>query len=167
MTLSRASVESGFTNVLVLPPYYYKNPSDDGLFNYYARIIDGVGDDRLRIFLYHFPQMSATPLSTGLVCRLREAFGDVIAGLKDSSGDFEQTRAFAEATGGVEAGFDIYPSSEAFLFDGLSAGCAGIISGSTNASRISFRLPAGPPVALTAPSSPWSGRRGRRLPDIP
>ena len=133
VALSRASVGAGFVNVLVLPPFYYKGPSDEGLYAYYARLIDAVGDDRLRVYLYHFPQMSMTPISVDLAVRLKREFGPVVAGLKDSSGDFAQSRAFAEATGGVEADFDIYPSSEAMLFDGLDAGCAGIISGSTNA----------------------------------
>ena len=73
------------------------------------------------------------PLSTSLVTRLRATFGPIIAGLKDSSGDFEQSRAFVEATGGVAEDFDVLPSSEAMLWDGLSIGTAGIISGSTNA----------------------------------
>ena len=130
--LTLACVEAGFTNVLVLPPYYYKSPSDDGLFAYYADLIERVGRDDLRIYLYHFPQMSQVPLSTELVLRLRKAYGPVIAGLKDSSGDFEQSRAFIEATGGVAEDFDVYPSSEAFLWQGLDIGSAGIISGSTN-----------------------------------
>lgn len=133
VALTRACVDEGYVNVLVLPPFYYKNAVDDGLYDYYARLIDRVGDHRLRIYLYHFPQMSMTPLTCDLVKRLKADFGAIIAGLKDSSGDFEQTRAFAEATGGVEADFDVYPSSEAFLFDGLAVGCAGVISGSTNA----------------------------------
>ena len=64
--------------------------------------------------------------------RLKNDFGPVVAGLKDSSGDMSQSLAFAKATGGVDADFDVYPSSEAFLFEGLAGGCAGIISGSTN-----------------------------------
>lgn len=132
VALSRAAVDAGFLNVLVLPPYYYKNAPDDGLFAYYANLVEKIGRDDLRIYLYHFPQMSQTPLSTDLVLRLRKAFGPIIAGLKDSSGDFDQSRAFVEATGGVETDFDIYPSSEAFLWDGLCIGTAGIISGSTN-----------------------------------
>ena len=63
---TRASLEAGFPNVLVLPPFYYKNPSDDGLYAYYARLIDRVNSDALRIYLYHFPQMSMTPLSRHL-----------------------------------------------------------------------------------------------------
>ncbi|MCV0429092.1 MAG: dihydrodipicolinate synthase family protein [Roseibium sp.] len=130
---TRAAVGAGFPNVLVLPPFYYKNPSDDGLYAYYARLIDQVKSDALRIYLYHFPQMSATPLSPDLVARLKTDFGPLIAGLKDSSGDFEQSLAFVKATGGIDADFDVYPSSEAMVFDALNAKCAGIISGSTNA----------------------------------
>lgn len=133
VALTRAAVEAGYVNVLVLPPYYYKAPSDDGLFACYARLVERIGRDDLRIYLYHFPQMSAVPLSPALVTRLRAAFGPVIAGLKDSSGDFEQSRAIVEATGGVAEDFDVYPSSEAMLWDGLAIGTAGIISGSTNA----------------------------------
>jgi 4-hydroxy-tetrahydrodipicolinate synthase len=132
VALTRSAVDAGYMNALVLPPYYYKNPSDDGLFAYYANLIEKIGSDDLRIYLYHFPQMSAVPLSVNLVLRLRKAFGGIIAGLKDSSGDFEQSRAFIEATDGVTDDFDVYPSSEAFLWDGLSIGSAGIISGSTN-----------------------------------
>ncbi len=133
IALTKASMQAGYNCVLVLPPYYYKNPSDEGLFAYYAQLVETIGNDALRIYLYHFPQMSQTPLSPSLVVRLRETFGPVIAGLKDSSGDFEQSRAIVDATGGTEAGFDVYPSSEAMLWDGLSIGTAGIISGSTNA----------------------------------
>ncbi|QXT38193.1 dihydrodipicolinate synthase family protein [Gymnodinialimonas ceratoperidinii] len=132
VAITSAACEAGYVNALVLPPYYYKSPSDDGLFAYYAKLIEQVGRDDLRIFLYHFPQMSQVPISTDLVLRLRQAFGPIIAGLKDSSGDFDQSRAFIEATGGVAQDFDVYPSSEAFLWDGLSIGSAGIISGSTN-----------------------------------
>lgn len=133
VALTRAAIDAGYNNVLVLPPYYYKGPSDDGLFAYFANLVEKIDDANLRVYLYHFPQMSQVPFSTGLVLRLRSEFGPVIAGLKDSSGDFEQSRGFVEATGGVGQDFDVYPSSEAMLWDGLSIGTAGIISGSTNA----------------------------------
>lgn len=133
ISLTRAALEAGYPNVLVLPPYYYKNPSEEGLYAYYSALAEGIGDDRLRIYLYHFPQMSAVPLPVTLVTRLRAAFGPVIAGLKDSTGDFNQSRAFIEATGGVDADFDVFPASEALLEDGLAIGSAGTISGSTNA----------------------------------
>jgi len=133
VALTQAAVDARYVNVLVLPPYYYKSPSDEGLYAYYANLVEKIGSDALRIYMYHFPQMSAVPLSTDLVLRLRKEFGEIIAGVKDSSGDFEQSRAFIEATGGVAEDFDVYPSSEAMLWDGLNIGSAGIISGSTNA----------------------------------
>ncbi|MEP3638183.1 MAG: dihydrodipicolinate synthase family protein [Paracoccaceae bacterium] len=131
--LSKAALDAGFPNVLVLPPFYYKNPSDEGLYRYFAQLIETIGDDRLRVYLYHFPQMSATPIPVDVAVRLKKDFGPIVAGLKDSSGDMSQALAFASATGGVDADFDVYPSSESFLFEGLDGGCAGIISGSTNA----------------------------------
>ncbi|MEM7464495.1 MAG: dihydrodipicolinate synthase family protein, partial [Pseudomonadota bacterium] len=132
IALTRAAYDAGYINVLVLPPYYYKGVSDDGLYAYFAQLVDAIGKDDLRIYMYHFPQMSQVPLSPDLVVRLRNSFGPIIAGLKDSSGDFEQSRAIVEATGGVSEDFDVYPSSEAMIWDGLSIGTAGIISGSTN-----------------------------------
>lgn len=133
LELTKAACDAGYTNALVLPPYYYKSLSDEGLFTYFARLVSGVGRDDLRIYLYHFPKMSAVPLSVDLVLRLKAEFGPVIAGLKDSSGDFAQSAAFIKATGGIDADFDVFPSSEAMLWDGLDLGSAGVISGSTNA----------------------------------
>lgn len=131
--LTRAVLDAGYRNVLVLPPYYFKNPSEEGLYASYSRLIEAVGKDRLRVYLYHFPQMSTVPLPVTLVTRLKVAFGPVIAGLKDSTGDFEVSRAFIEATGGIEADFDVFPASEVFLWQGIPLGSAGTISGTTNA----------------------------------
>lgn len=148
LALTKAACDAGYTNVLVLPPFYYKSPSDDGLYAYYAKLIDGVGRDDLRVYVYHFPQMSAVPLSVDLVTRLKADFGPLIAGLKDSSGDFAQSAAFMKATGGIDADFDVFPSSEAMLWDGLALGSAGIISGSTNAfgakAQTALKAPEGP-----------------------
>ena len=130
VVLTRASLEAGFPNVLVLPPFYLKSVTDEGLFAYYARLIEGVGSEALRIYLYHFPQMSMTPISVDLVRRLKAAFGPVIAGLKDSSGQYEGSLAFAAAA----EDFDVFPSDEGRLRDALSKGCGGVISATTNAS---------------------------------
>ncbi|MDA4845272.1 dihydrodipicolinate synthase family protein [Hoeflea poritis] len=127
---TKAATDAGFFNVLVLPPFYFKNVSDEGLFAYYARLIEGVGDDRLRVYLYHFPQMSMTPISIDLIQRLKRAFGPLIAGLKDSSGDFGGTLEFVDAADD----FDVFPSNESVLLEGLGKGCAGVISATTNAS---------------------------------
>ena len=95
--LVRACLDAGYPNVLVLPPYYYKAPSDDGLYDFFARLIESANDPALRVYLYHFPQLSAVPLSPELVMRLKAEFGPMVAGLKDSSGDF---RAIGGLCGG-------------------------------------------------------------------
>lgn len=135
VALTKAGVDAGYNNALVLPPYYLKNVSDDGLFAFYARLIEGVGSDALRIYLYHFPQMSQTPISIQLIQRLKTEFGPVVAGLKDSSGDYAGSLAFA----GAADDFDVFPSNEGVLVDALAKGCGGVISATTNTSAILAR----------------------------
>lgn len=91
--LTRHAVSSGCVGALVLPPFFWKDPADDGLFTWYARLVEGVADPRLRIVLYHLPQVSAVPLSPELVARLATAFPGVVAGVKDSGGKWENTQA--------------------------------------------------------------------------
>jgi len=127
---TKAVIDAGFTNALVLPPFYYKNVSNDGVYNYFDQLINGVGSDALRIYLYHFPKLSMTPISVPLIKRLKKEFGPVIAGLKDSSGDFNGTLKFVKAADD----FDVFPGSEATLVEGAANGCAGSISATSNAS---------------------------------
>jgi 4-hydroxy-tetrahydrodipicolinate synthase len=129
IAIGRASLAAGYCNLLVLPPYYTKEPSDEGLYDYYSRIIEALGDNRLHLYLYHIPQVTMVPISHALVARLRDKFGRIIAGIKDSSGNFESAKSYV----GPED-FDVYPSTESVLTEGLAAGCAGVISGSTNIS---------------------------------
>ena len=96
IALTRHATSAGCIASLVLPPFFWKDPSDEGLFTWYARLIEGVGDPRLRIFLYHLPQVSSVPLSVDLVARLAAAFPGTIAGIKDSQGKWENTAALLE-----------------------------------------------------------------------
>src|SRR4029453_5917563 len=93
IALSPHALAAGCIACLVLPPFFWKDATDDGLFTWYAQVIDAVGDPRLRIFLYHIPQVSGTPLSVDLIARLAGAFPGVIAGVKDSAGDWSNTEA--------------------------------------------------------------------------
>ncbi|MEA2781070.1 MAG: 4-hydroxy-tetrahydrodipicolinate synthase, partial [Rhodospirillaceae bacterium] len=92
LSLSRHATERDCLGVLIVPPFYFKDVAEDGLFDCYARIIEGSGES-IRIYLYHFPGMSAIPISLGLIERLLAAYPAQIAGLKDSSGDFEYTKS--------------------------------------------------------------------------
>lgn len=127
--MTRAALECGFNSVLVLPPFYYKNPTEDGLFDYYAALIDGVNNPDLRIILYHIPAMSAVPITVGLVRRLRDEFGPIIAGLKDSTGNLAGTLEFVQ----IADDFLVYPSNDGDLIEALAGGCAGVISAAANA----------------------------------
>jgi len=75
----------------VLPPFFFKDLSEQGLYAWYARVIEGVADPRLRILLYHIPQVTGVPFSVDLVARLAAAYPGVIAGVKDSAGDWAHT----------------------------------------------------------------------------
>jgi 4-hydroxy-tetrahydrodipicolinate synthase len=93
IALTRHAVQAGCAAVLVLPPFFWKAPADEGLFDWYARLIGGVNDPRLRVLLYHLPQVSAVPLSVDLVARLATAFPDTVVGIKDSEGNWAHTAA--------------------------------------------------------------------------
>jgi 4-hydroxy-tetrahydrodipicolinate synthase len=129
ISLGRSAIAAGYSNLLVLPPYYTKEPSEDGLYDYYARLTEAIDHDRLRVYLYHIPQVTAVPITLELIRRLREAFGALIVGIKDSSGNFSSTKSYAELDN-----FEVYPSSEALLTEAIAIGCKGVISGSTNLS---------------------------------
>jgi 4-hydroxy-tetrahydrodipicolinate synthase len=126
--LTRHAIGLGVRGVLLLPPFYYKTVSDDGLFAYVAEVIKRVGDARLRIYLYNFPQMSGIAWSPALVARLIGAYPKVVVGLKDSSGNVP----YVEELLAAHPGFAIFPSSEALLLAALRKGAAGCISASAN-----------------------------------
>jgi 4-hydroxy-tetrahydrodipicolinate synthase len=125
--LTKTAVENKIYSVLLLPPFYYKNVSDEGVYQYYKEIINTVKSTNLRIFLYNIPQVSGVTISIDLVNRLKEEFSDTITGIKDSSGNFENTKKYK----GIK-NFIVYPGSEKFLYDGLHIGCSGCISATTN-----------------------------------
>lgn len=126
--LSRAALAIGAAGVLMLPPFYYKTVTEEGVFAAFAETIERVGDDRLRVYLYHFPQMSAVPVPLGVIQRLRARYGAIIAGMKDSSGDFANMRACATALDD----FAVFSGSDEFLLPLLEAGGAGCITAVCN-----------------------------------
>jgi 4-hydroxy-tetrahydrodipicolinate synthase len=128
--LTRCAVQLGCNGVLMLPPFYYKGVSDDGLFASYAEVIERVGDARLRIYLYHIPPVSNVPISLALIERLLARYPGIIAGIKDSSGDWNNTRAMLERF--QPQGFDVFAGSETFLLATLRGGGAGCISATAN-----------------------------------
>lgn len=126
--LTAHAVDSGAAGCLVVPPFYFKNVTDEGLFASYARLIERVGRDSLRLYLYHFPQMSAVPIPHEVIDRLIRSFPGVIAGIKDSSGDFANMLALIESFPML----DVFAGTERFLLPVLEAGGAGCITAGGN-----------------------------------
>ena len=128
--LSAHAMKLGCAGVLMLPPFYYKGVSDDGLFRNFAEVIERVGDRRLRVYLYHIPPVAQVPITLPLIERLLKSYPDSVAGLKDSSGDWNNTKAVLDAF--AASGFDVFPGSETFLLAGMRNGGAGCISATAN-----------------------------------
>jgi len=128
IALSRHAVQAGCKACLVLPPFFWKDPSDDGLFAWYAQVIEGVADPRLRVMLYHLPQVSSVPLSVDLVARLAAAFPGVVAGIKDSEGNWDNTAALLERVPQIT----VVIGHEPHLPKLMRAGGAGTICGVAN-----------------------------------
>ena len=139
--LTRRAVRLGCAGVLMLPPFYYKGVSDDGLFASYSEVIERVGDERLRIYLYHIPPVAQVPISLALIERLLACYPRAIAGIKDSSGDFANTRAVLERF--APGGFDVFCGSESFLLATLRGGGTGCISATANVNPVAIARLAG------------------------
>ncbi len=128
--LTAHAVKLGCGGVLMLPPFYYKGVSDEGLFRNFAEVIERVGDMRLRIYLYNIPQVSQVAITLPLIERLLAAYPGIVAGVKDSSGDWSNTKAYIDNF--AQQGFDVFPGSETFLLQGMRYGGAGCISATAN-----------------------------------
>ncbi|MGZ5236788.1 MAG: dihydrodipicolinate synthase family protein [Caldimonas sp.] len=130
VTLTRHAVERGAPGVLMVPPFYFKNVSDDGVFAYYAEVIERVGSDRLAIYLYHIPQLTQVPITLALIERLLRRYPKTVLGAKDSSGDWANSKAMIDNY--AAGGFAVFPASESLLSKALPIGGAGCISATVN-----------------------------------
>jgi 4-hydroxy-tetrahydrodipicolinate synthase len=149
--LTRQAVRHGCAGVLMLPPFYYKAVTEDGLFRSFAEVIERVGDPRLRVYLYHIPPVAQVGIGAGLVERLLAAYPGVVAGMKDSSGDLANTRAMIDAF--AKSGFDVFVGSERFLLDGLRHGGVGCITATANVN----------PAAIARLARSWQGAEADAL----
>jgi 4-hydroxy-tetrahydrodipicolinate synthase len=128
--LTAHAVKLGCAGVLMLPPFYYKGVPDEGLFRNFSEVIQRVGDDRLQLYLYHIPPVAQVPITLALIERLLKAYPATVAGVKDSSSDWNNTQAMIDAFG--RQGFDVFAGSEVFLLRNMRAGGAGCITAGAN-----------------------------------
>ncbi len=126
--LTAHAARAGVAACLVIPPFYFKEVPDDGLFASYAALIERLRGTDFNLFLYHFPQMSAVPIPHPVIARLIESFPGTVAGLKDSSGDLENMLALVERFPGLR----VFSGTERYLLPVLEAGGAGCITAGGN-----------------------------------
>jgi 4-hydroxy-tetrahydrodipicolinate synthase len=147
--LTAHATKHGCAGVLMLPPFYYKNVSEEGLYRYFSEVVQRVGDTRLKIYLYHIPPVAIVGITPKLVERLLKAYPSAIAGMKDSSGDWKNTKTFLDAfavrarhgdsatgrgasTARAARTFDVFVGNESFLLANMRSGGAGTISATAN-----------------------------------
>ncbi len=128
--MTRAAVQLGCAGVLMLPPFYYKGVSDEGLYRNFAEVIERVGDERLQLYLYHIPPVSQVAITLGLIEKLLSKYPSVVAGVKDSSGNWENTKAMLDQF--AKSGFDVFAGSEDFLLANMRGGGKGCITATGN-----------------------------------
>jgi len=128
VALTRHAAELGFAGALVLPPFYYKDVSDDGLVAYIDTLVKATSTRPIPIYLYHFPAMSGVPWHVALIRRLLDSYAFRMAGLKDSSGDM----AYARSAAAISKDFAVFPSNEATLLEARGGAFAGCISATAN-----------------------------------
>ena len=126
--MTRHAVQAGVKGVVMLPPFYYTAFSDDSLFRFYATIIEKVGDNRLKIILYHIPMLTGVPISHTLIERLIAAFPETVVGIKDSDGKIENMHAMSARF----PGFSVLAGADPLLLPVLQGGGAGCITASSN-----------------------------------
>ncbi|NNE89912.1 MAG: dihydrodipicolinate synthase family protein [Silicimonas sp.] len=136
IALTRHAVKLGVLGCVMLPPFYYKGVSDEGLFRFYASVIEGVSDSRLKIILYHIPQVSQIPLSHDLIERLITAFPNTVVGIKDSAGDLENMLAMVKRF----PGFSVLVGADPLMLPVLQAGGAGCITATSNLRSDALRV---------------------------
>ena len=130
VTLTRKAVELGCGGVLMLPPFYYKGVSDDGIYRSFSEVIERIGDSRLRVYLYHIPPIAQVGVPIPVIERLLKDYPGTVVGIKDSSGDWNNTKTILEEF--KDEMFNVFPGSETFLLQGLRHGGAGCISATAN-----------------------------------
>ncbi len=126
--LTAHAVKCGCAGVLMLPPFYYKDVRQEGLFRSYAEVIERVGNSRLQIYLYHIPSVAQVSIPLSLIERLIRDYPKIVVGIKDSGGDWAYNKAVLERF----PGFYVFSGSETVLLKTMRGGGAGCISATAN-----------------------------------
>ena len=148
--LTAHAVSLGCAGMLMLPPFYYKGVSDDGLYRSFAEIIERVGSNDLRVYLYHIPQIAHVGIPPHLVERLVTQYPETVVGIKDSSGDWDNTDSLLRLD---LDDFRVFAGSETFLLQNMRGGGAGCISATANIN----------PTAIHELYEKWQGEKAEAM----
>ncbi|MEO1138827.1 MAG: dihydrodipicolinate synthase family protein [Pseudomonadota bacterium] len=135
LELCSHAVDLGCAAVMVLPPFFFTNTTDEGLYRYFSQLIEAIGTDAFKMCLYHIPQNTGVGISPALAARLNKAFPTVVVAYKDSSGNWDNTQAVIEAAPDIS----VFPGSESFLPKAVRIGGGGCISASCNSNVKAIR----------------------------
>lgn len=127
-TLTTHATDQGVGGVLVMPPFHLPTPTDEGLLSAYDRVIQSVGSNDLHLYFYHYPQLFGTSVSFSLIEELRTRYPETVAGVKDSSGEWDHFESLSASFPELQ----MFTGTERFLAPGLAAGGAGCISATAN-----------------------------------
>jgi 4-hydroxy-tetrahydrodipicolinate synthase len=160
LELTRHAVALGVHGCLVLPPFFFKGVSDEGILNAYIQVIEGVGHANWRLYLYHIPQVIGVHLTHGVIAELLKRYPKIIAGIKDSSCDRAHSVALAKA---FMPPLTVYVGFEPDLPTMGPMGSTGAISGLANfLPRIVHRMV----LESTADTTPHDAKRVQSMLDL-
>lgn len=126
--LTLAADDFGYKVALVLPPYYYKPVTDEGLIDWYMALHAALGERNIQIYFYNFPQMTGFEIPVSVITQLNATNPERFSGIKDSSGNLDYCRALTSKLPDLR----VFPSSETSLAEAARSGFAGCISATTN-----------------------------------
>ncbi len=128
ITQGRAALMLGCPRFLLAPPFYFKGAGDEGLFDWFAAVLTGLGPKASNVILYHIPQVTSVGLSVALIDRLKKAFPQQVTGVKDSSGDWDNAQALLKQ----HSELHILIGDERLLARAMNLGASGTICGLAN-----------------------------------
>ena len=126
--MTKHAVSVGVRAVLLLPPFYYKNVSDEGIINYFRKIIEETGDSEFHYLLYNFPKTTSVNLNFNIIETLLKLYPKNLVGMKDSSGDKDNMLKIIKYFGN----FSLFCGDDSLTLDVCRRGGAGAITAGTN-----------------------------------
>jgi 4-hydroxy-tetrahydrodipicolinate synthase len=125
---ARMAIQGSCRGLLVAPPFYYKEVTDEGLYGWFSGVIEKIDPQECEIILYHIPSSTGVALSTRLIARLQEAFPGIVKGVKDSGSDWSYTEELLK----MHSDLLVLIANERHLSAGIRLGAQGAISGLAN-----------------------------------